>query len=736
MSTRFEIEVRSTSISVYPGNEATLLLEPLLELMTYEDEFVDETRVLGYIYDDEVDKIYFHKGVDLDYLRRLLGNATVKMIPPDKNKSMEFEYDEIVPPRDDEQKDVIDFISGMGYHSSNVKNNQLFLIKKPGFGKAEPYTRRIPTPTPKGFTLMGNLKIGDYVFDINGEPTRVVEIFDQGYKRVYDITFEDGRVARCCDEHLWPIFIDQHNFYAVHSLHKIRKLIKRHEIYIPLCDPVQYFDKLHFTDVENIIQDMYTNTLEPSYLNILLTSSVKIRLDFVNVLNEYACKVNKKYQNGVEQIVYSLGMTCYFDAFGIFYLQKPERLRIKSIKRSTKEPCRCIRVSNSDHLYLTEDFIVTHNTYCSGVGMCKYNTKTLIITHRDNLRDQWTSSLYKMNGMNEQYVHVIRDSQELYDIAHNNIEKEYDVYLITHATLRAGLKRIAHFSDAQKISKNLHIGLKIIDEAHLEFRNTIMVDCMCNVQRNVYLTATGGRSSKEENSIFKHVFSNAVYYKPSALLKESNTPKKWVNYTIIGLNTHCKPNIYRYKVAGGRGMNPASYGKWVIANDKNNTHFKCCVELLKLIYENDRYAKVLIFMPLIDLCQECVYFLTRNLDYDPTFQYSLSIRTINSSNSKTDNEYNRKADVIVTTIQSCGTGTDISGITAIISCSPFVSKITAEQVFGRIRYCGKVCDYFDVYDESVLMDKFWLRSRSKKLKQLALNTRVLQYNDNNSQEKQ
>ena len=127
-------------------------------------------------------------------------------------------------------------------------------------------------------------------------------------------------------------------------------------------------------------------------------------------------------------------------------------------------------------------------------------------------------------------------------------------------------------------------------------------------------------------------------------------------------------------------------------------------------------------MPLIDLCEECCYFLKVQLESDQSFEYDLDIRTINSKNSKRDNEYAKTADVIVTTIASCGTGTDIPGITSIISCSPYVSKITAEQVFGRIRYCGKVCQYYDIYDVSVQLDVFWWKSRSKKLKYLALNT--------------
>lgn len=500
MSTCFEVRVRATSILITPGEEAAYMLEPLINMLTYEDEYVEEEKTLGFMYDDETDTLFLHKGVDLNYLKRLLMNVEFAYELNHDYREMEFEYEEIIAPRDDDQVDVINFIAGLQQHSPNIEASQIFLVKKPGFGK----------------------------------------------------------------------------------------------------------------------------------------------------------------------------------------------------------------------------------TYCSGVGLCKYKAKTLIIMHRDSLRKQWLNSLYNMSGLSSREVHEIASSEELYQIAHNEHDFDYDVYLMTHATFRAGLRRIQKIQDVMNITKNLGIGMKIIDEAHLEFRDTLLMDFCFNVKRNLYLTATDGRSSRDENSIFRHVFSNAVYYKPSSFLTD-NLPKKWVEYISVAVNSHCKPNIYRYRVAGGRGMNNASYGKWVIAYDKKKTHFNCCKDILKIMYEKDPHAKILLFMPLIDLCEECAYFLTTELGKDDQFSYDLDIRTINSKNSKKDNEYAKRSDVIVTTIASCGTGTDIPGITGIISCSPFVSGITAEQVFGRIRYCGKVCQYYDIYDVSVQLDVFWWKSRCKKLKHLALNTESISW---------
>lgn len=501
MSATFKVTVRATSITVQPGEESFEYLQPLINLMEYEDEFTEEIKTLGYMLDKETDTMYLHKGVDINYLRKLLPSSTFTTDLYDEYKAMDFEYEEIIPPRNEDQVDVIDFISGLNGHANNIETSQLFLVKAPGFGK----------------------------------------------------------------------------------------------------------------------------------------------------------------------------------------------------------------------------------TYCSGVGLCKYGVKTLIIMHRDSLRNQWLNSLFNMVGLSSKEVHEITSSEELYQIAHNQHDFDYDVYLMTHATFRAGLRRIDNFNDACNIGKNLHIGFKIIDEAHLEFRDTLMMDAVFNVKRNLYLTATDGRSSKAENSIFKHVFANASYYKKSFL--SNNLPKKWVDYYMVEVNSHCPPNIYQYKVNGFRGMNPASYGKWVIKRDKKQTHFKTCRELLRTIYTENDKAKVLIFMPLIDLCEELAYFCRMELNYDDSFGYDLNIKTINSHNTKHENQINQRADVIVTTIGSCGTGTDIPGITDIINCSPYSSKITSEQLFGRIRYCGRICHFYDVYDISIKMDVYWLKARAKKLKELALNTRYIKCSD-------
>lgn len=71
-------------------------------------------------------------------------------------------------------------------------------------GKAQPLSCKIKTPT--GWTLMGDIKIGDEVSTPDGNISKVVNIFPQGKKEIYKVTFDDDRYTECCIDHLWKVF--------------------------------------------------------------------------------------------------------------------------------------------------------------------------------------------------------------------------------------------------------------------------------------------------------------------------------------------------------------------------------------------------------------------------------------------------------------------------------------------------------------------------------------------------
>jgi len=64
-----------------------------------------------------------------------------------------------------------------------------------------------PIPTPIGWKRMGNLSVGDYVFDQDGKPTAVVAVSPVFNDReCYRITWSDGSHIVADAEHKWPLY--------------------------------------------------------------------------------------------------------------------------------------------------------------------------------------------------------------------------------------------------------------------------------------------------------------------------------------------------------------------------------------------------------------------------------------------------------------------------------------------------------------------------------------------------
>lgn len=99
------------------------------------------------------------------------------------------------------------------------------LFSEEGVGKAQPIDTVLPTP--HGFTTIGDLQVGDYVFGVDGKATQVIGIFPQGEKPIFRVRFSDNTSTRACGEHLWSVRTHNHERrnqrYLVISTEELRK---------------------------------------------------------------------------------------------------------------------------------------------------------------------------------------------------------------------------------------------------------------------------------------------------------------------------------------------------------------------------------------------------------------------------------------------------------------------------------------------------------------------------------
>lgn len=81
---------------------------------------------------------------------------------------------------------------------------KIFIVNGQG-GSGKALCNSTILPTPMGKRKVGEIKVGDYLFDRHGKPTKVLGVFPQGEREVYEISFKDGRKAKCSRDHLWNI---------------------------------------------------------------------------------------------------------------------------------------------------------------------------------------------------------------------------------------------------------------------------------------------------------------------------------------------------------------------------------------------------------------------------------------------------------------------------------------------------------------------------------------------------
>ena len=105
-----------------------------------------------------------------------------------------------------------------------------------------------PIPTPIGWKTMGDIQVGDIIFDANGKETRVSFTTDVMHDHdVYDIHFDNGEIVKADAEHLWTFSTNVYNSgkMSTENTEKLLEILKKAKkmgqgVKIKCTEPVNY----------------------------------------------------------------------------------------------------------------------------------------------------------------------------------------------------------------------------------------------------------------------------------------------------------------------------------------------------------------------------------------------------------------------------------------------------------------------------------------------------------------
>lgn len=303
-----------------------------------------------------------------------------------------------------------------------------------GYGKAIPNDTRIPTP--EGWKRVDEIKVGDYLFDALGNPTKVTGVFPQGKKEVWEISFIDGRKAKCCSEHLWSYSIFSEEKGRRFHVNSLKELIEVREtgwnIFIPKQKAVKYPTKKYKIEPYDYGRNLPPDGIAQEYL----LGDIEQRKDLLRgIFEESKDKkletsfINRdKLNDDIIELCRSLGFDiAYFDERKEFIvipysIEKDDFCLVDDIQDLGYETeMTCFLVDNPEHLFLMNDFIVTHNSramaadacyaacsemYYDNTGWVEINSKqpTLLISTELSIEEVQTMFLSFLSNVDEAHI--------------------------------------------------------------------------------------------------------------------------------------------------------------------------------------------------------------------------------------------------------------------------------------------------------------------------------------------
>lgn len=245
---------------------------------------------------------------------------------------------------------------------------------------------------------IGDIVVGDYIYDESGNLVEVDGVYPQGNVLTYKVVFEDGRNIICCGEHLWKVKIGSK--WVERSLKGIISGDYK-KMSIPITEPVNYpavrlpiqpsaYGAMLASFLSGTICEIpFDKSLCRKFLRSSISQKKTFIESFIRAFNNVVTgeDVITIYNKDIEvirfiqKIFWSYGWYANYNGKHLILSANKKELAINNISINGKYPATCITVNNKSHLFLTTNYIVTHNSAIMSSLIARNATMTYNLTH-------------------------------------------------------------------------------------------------------------------------------------------------------------------------------------------------------------------------------------------------------------------------------------------------------------------------------------------------------------------
>lgn len=369
------------------------------------------------------------------------------------------------------------------------------------------------------------------------------------------------------------------------------------------------------------------------------------------------------------------------------------KLRVTAINAVGSKEAQCISVTHPEHLYVTDEYIVTHNTLCSLAALAHKGVRCVVMVPPKYF-GIWIKALketykgYSDETLNWMTVSGSAELQKLIDRGIENDLEGVDVIVISNVTYRSYIDNYEKYGSKiselgfncppPRFHEAIGAGMQINDEIQEDPGLVFRIDMYTNISLQVYLSATPFTGNPYVTKMIDKMLP------PETMVRLPNLDV-YINVMCL---RYCEPSIKPkdYLTPFKNTYNHARYETQMMKDRKRFNSYKTMVgNIAKGLFVNDQLPKqkLLLLCATVAFIEDVVNYLKERF---PDLQ-------INGHVSGSPFERLQKNDITVSTIKSSGTGVDIHNLREVGLLQFTDSRKDNIQILGRLR---KLKDYPEV----------------------------------------
>lgn len=624
----------------------------------------------------------------------------------------------------EEQEEASDFIVDPQAEGSHAP-----LLSMPmGTGKALPLDAPLLTPT--GWRLMKDIQVGDEVITRDGDTSLVTGVYPQGYEKVCSLIFEDKRETVCSYGHLWKVYIGGPDGVKVLTTSEIIERLVQNpdvELFIDLIKLSGY----HAEQAEQVLEE---------------ATRLHDEADYYEFDRELGCGVlyydSNEKANRLKELIHSLGGRAYIiqkehgDSLlhyecPILVFDDPENESLKPLKISSfrshqeEQQTQCIAIDHPEKLYVTKDYIVTHNTVTSLVAASRLGNR-LAVSVLAGYVEKWykdvqgtyeidAKDIIRIEGKNSlvDYCQLLLENQATPEklpkvtiISINTIGKWYKGYIEDPFNPTYDMYGMKPW----ELMEKARIGTNIFDESHQHLHAVYRMFCFLHIPKTISLSATLTSEEETELRIQRMMYPRHKRF-------EKIKMKRYITvyscqYQIQDfLNSRIRTQEY-----GSNNYSHIAFEKSILSHRSiKGQYINMIVRMVRgsFVDTMQRGDKCAVFVSSHAMAREVCRAIRKEFPDLDTRTYLESDPIENLMDS----------DIRVTTVLSGGTAHDIGGLTVSIQTINLNSIKSNLQVLGRLReiigrdirfyylYCSSIPKHVEYHQNKIEMFRDWCKER-------------------------